>query len=114
MTCCTDNDIDILVLPVDGFDAGGRDALYGVCDEVNLTGNTLGSIRCRGVTKTRTLSSHSASRYPGPGVSLRHATLNSGMTARDEFRSDMRACLLSTYDDQLSTASWPDGAPSAP
>ena len=68
------------MLSIHCFKTGRRDVPNVLRDKVNLAVLSTTSINLQ--LKTRTLSSHRASRYPRPGVSLRHATGKLGITCR--------------------------------
>ncbi len=83
----TYENIEIVQRAVNEFDPGFGDALDVCWDEIHLKRKTrLNDVveyaKQRARESKHTLSSQSDSRYPGPGVSLRHATGKSGITAK--------------------------------
>lgn len=79
LTSAADDDVKVFSLTVVCLDAVLREAFDTLWYKLDL--NKSGKMgNSNDVWKQLTLSSHNASRYPGPGVSRRHATGKSGMT----------------------------------
>ena len=85
-TCRAEDNVELLHLAVRSLDSSLCEAPDGFRHKIDLCAQRAHRSEVRQVKNSKlgpklTLSSHNASRYPGPGVSLRHATGNSGTTA---------------------------------